>query len=322
MPPKTPTTAPSPACVLVPGAGGAAGIGAIKALRMAGYRGRIVSTDMDPLSPGLKLADVGHVLPAAAHADFFPRALELIRRERVEVILPTSGFDTPAYSHHLDELRAAGVVVVGCSAEVMETCQDKWRFHQRVQGRFPVPRTFLEPSSDLAFPCFVKPIRGKGSRGIALCPDRESLERRLAETSGLLIQDYLPGQEYSVDVLADLDGRPVAAVPRLRLTVNEGISVRGRVVHDAEIEKLCRNLAQELGVQGPVCMQLRRDASGAPCFMEVNPRMGGGTMFSVLAGVNLPACCLDLAMGRPLPKLTFSEITVVRYYEEIVLDKV
>ena len=69
---------------------------------MAGYRGRIVSTDMDPLSPGLRLADVGVVLPAAASDDFFPRALELIRAQGVDVILPTSGFDTPAYARHLD----------------------------------------------------------------------------------------------------------------------------------------------------------------------------------------------------------------------------
>src|SRR5262245_11727533 len=114
----TGTAASTPSCVLVPGAGGAAAIGAIKALRLAGYRGRIVATDVDPLSPGLRLADVGALLPPAASEAFLPRALELIRREAVEVILPTSGFDTPAYARQDRELRAVGVLAVGCPRDV------------------------------------------------------------------------------------------------------------------------------------------------------------------------------------------------------------
>jgi carbamoyl-phosphate synthase large subunit len=305
--------------VLIPGAGGAAGIGAIKALHLAGYRGRIVATDSDPLSPGLEMADVGAVVPPAAAPDFFLRAREIIRDEGVEVILPTSGFDTPVYAAHDGELHAAGVTVVGCGLYAMETCLDKWLFYQRVRDEFPVPRTQLQPSDDLTFPCFVKPIRGKGSQGAALCRDRQALDVRLREGDEVLIQEYLPGDEYSVDVFADLDGRPVVAVPRLHLGRVERVSVRGQVLHHEGIESLCMRLARALRVKGPVSVQLRCDARGEPRLLEVNPRMGGGAFFTALAGINMAALCLDLAARRPLPRLTFSEITVVRYFEEIVL---
>ena len=307
-------------CVLVPGAGGAAGIGAIKALRLAGYRGRIVATDSDPLAPGLRLADVGAVLPPAAAEDFVPHALDLVRTWHVDVILPTSGFDTPVYARCTSELAAAGARAIGSPPDVMETCLDKWRFHEHVRDHLPVARSFRTPPRHLEFPCVVKPVRGKGSRGVWVCADRAALERRLAEEADLLVQEYLPGPEYSVDVLADLEGRPLVAVPRLRLAVRDGVSVRARVEHDPEIERLSLAMAAALGVRGPVCMQLRRDAHAAPRFTEVNPRMGGGTFFAALAGVNLAACCLDLAAGRPLPPLHFAEITVVRYFEEIVVD--
>jgi carbamoyl-phosphate synthase large subunit len=201
----------------------------------------------------------------------------------------------------------------------METCMDKWRFYQRVRDEFPVPKTYREPPRDLEFPCFVKPVRGKGSRRIAVCHSREALEHHLRESDDLLIQEYVPGEEYTVDVAADLDGRPLIAVPRLRLAVKEGISVRGQVLHNPEIESLCLRMATALHVKGPVCMQLKRDANGALRFIEVNPRMGGGTIFTALAGVNMPALCLILAAGRPVPALDFSEITVVRYFEELVL---
>jgi carbamoyl-phosphate synthase large subunit len=306
-------------CVLVPGAGGAAGIGAIKALRLAEYRGRIVAADCDPLSPGLELADAGIVVPPASSPDFFQRALQAIREEGVDVILPTSGFDTPVYAEHQGDLHVAGITAIGCGLHTMQTCVDKWRFYERVRDEFPVPRTYLHLPDDLDYPCFVKPIRGKGGRGTTLCRDRQALELRLREGDDVLIQEYLPGNEYSVDVLADLDGRPIVAVPRLHLARAERVSVRGQVLHHEGIESMCMRLAHSLRVKGPVSMQLRCDAAGRPHFLEVNPRLGGGTFFSALAGVNMAALCLDLAERRPLRNLEFSEITVVRYFEELVL---
>jgi len=308
-----------PRCVLIPGAGGEAGIGAIKALRLAGYRGRIVATDADPLSAGLELADAGAVLPPAASPDFFDRAIEFIHDEEVDVILPTSGFDTPVYARHEGELRGGGVTAIGCGPFVMETCMDKWRFYECVRRDFPVPLTYQRPVDDLEFPCIVKPMRGKAGRRVSVCRNRETLGRILSEYDDVLIQEYLPGVEYTVDVLSDLDGRPLVAVPRVRLAVKEGISVRGQTIHDGEIESLCLRLAAALLLKGPVCMQLKRDRDGAPRFIEVNPRMGGGTIFAALAGVNMAALSLALAAGRPLPPLRFSEITVVRYFEELVL---
>lgn len=309
-----------PRCVLIPGAGGAAGIGAIKALRLAGYRGRIVATDSDPLAPGLELADFGTVVPPAASPSFFTRAAEIITAEGVEVILPTSGFDTPVYAAHEGELHSAGVTVIGCGLYAMQACTDKWRFYELVRGEFPVPRTYMTPPDDIEFPCFVKPIRGKGSRGATVCRNRDALNHRLREANdGLIIQEYLPGSEYSVDVFVDLDSRPIVAVPRLHLMAEERVSVRGQVIHDEGIESLCMRLAASLRLKGPVSMQLKCDAAGAPRLLEVNPRMGGGTFFAALAGVNMAALCLDAAVRRPLPSLEFSEITVVRYFEELVL---
>jgi carbamoyl-phosphate synthase large subunit len=272
-----------PARVLVPGAGGAAAIGAIKALRMAGYRGQIVATDVDALSPGLELADVGAVLPRATAPDFLPRAMELMRRERVEAVLPTSGAELPVLAAHAETLRAAGVTVVGCDADVIETCVDSARFAARVGADFPLARE-------------QQPWPREGLMGAA---------------SG--------GATYAVDVLCDLAARPLVAVPRLRLAVNDGVSVRGQVLHDEGIETLALRLALALGVKGPACVQLHRGSDDVVRVVEVQPWLGAAAFFSALAGVNLAACCLDLAAGRPLPALRFVEIAVARYFEEIVL---
>ena len=84
--------------VLIPGAGGAAGIGAIKSLRMCDFQGKIVSTDADILSAGLYLADESYVLPLATNPSFLQEAMKIIEKEHMDIILPTSGFDIVPYS--------------------------------------------------------------------------------------------------------------------------------------------------------------------------------------------------------------------------------
>jgi carbamoyl-phosphate synthase large subunit len=313
-----PAAAPT---VLIPGAGGDAAIGAIRSLRRAGFPGRLVTSDADPMSPGFFLADAYGVLPTIKDPGFFAAALRLIEREAVQVVLPTSGFDTIVYAERRTELEQLGITVVVSPHDAVQTCIDKWRFYQAVNGRFPIPRTVLSAAEVESFPCFVKPIRGKGSRGVALCRSAEELAAQLAARDDLLIQEYLPGEEYSVDVLSDLDGRALVAVPRVRLATKVGISVRGRIVRDREIEATCLGLADYLGLRGPSCIQLRRDPEGTAKLLEVNPRMGGGTIFATLAGVNLAALTLDLVRGIPVTIPEPREITILRHYDEIVVPE-
>jgi carbamoyl-phosphate synthase large subunit len=306
--------------VLVSGGGGAAAISTIKSLRMGGFDGRIVATDAEPLSAGLYLADAFRVVPKAKDPAFFPSVTRLIEEERIGVIFPTSGFDIYEFARHKRELEAAGVVVAMSDLDAMTTCENKWEFYLKSHGAFPLPETSRDPAGWTRFPCFVKPTFGKGSRGTHRCLTRGELEFHTAEGRDLLIQEYLPGEEYTVDVLSDLSGTPLCAVPRVRLETKDGISSKGKVVRDGELERLCLELARHLGLKGPTCMQLKRDDSGRPKFMEVNPRIGGGSMFTTLAGVNIPMLLLDVIAGTRIAPPTPKEIVVLRYYEEVVLD--
>lgn len=307
------------ATVLVTGGGGAAAISAIKSLRMGGFDGRIVSADADPLSAGLYLADAFRVLPRASDPAFFPAVERLIDEEKVDVIFPTSGFDIYEFARHKPALEAKGIAVAMSDLDAMLTCANKWEFYLKTHGAFPMPETSVDPAAWQRFPCFVKPVFGKGSRNAYRCATRAELEHYCAQFADMLIQEYLPGDEYTVDVLSDLAGMPLLAVPRARLETKEGISSKGRVFRDGLMERLCLDIARHLGLKGPTCMQLKRDAAGHLKFLEINPRMGGGSMFTTLAGVNIPMLLLDVVAGRSIARPQPEEIVVLRYYAEVVL---
>ena len=175
-------------------------------------------------------------------------------------------------------------------------------------------------ATDWEFPVFAKPRQGAGSRGVRLVPDADAL-RALPEDQDLIVQEFLPGEEYSVDVIADAAHRVVAAVPRTRARVDSGVAIAGRTVHDRELEDAAARIAEAIGLVGVANVQLRRDRSGRAVLLEVNPRFPGALPLTIAAGVDIPSLVVDLFLGRELPeRLPFREIATVRFLEDIILD--
>lgn len=153
-----------------------------------------------------------------------------------------------------------------------------------------------------------------------LVPDRAALEA-LPTDEDLIVQDYLPGEEYSVDVIADAQGNVVAAVPRTRARVDSGVAIAGRTVRDPELETTASSLAQAIGLVGVANVQLRRDRAGRAVLLEINPRFPGALPLTIAAGVDIPSLVVDLFLGRELPaKVPFREVASVRFLEDVIVE--
>ena len=74
-----------------------------------------------------------------------------------------------------------------------------------------------------------------------------------------------------------------------------------------------------LGLKGPVCIQLKEDENGVPKFIEVNPRFGGGTYFTTLAGVNFVEIIIRILENKEILITEPKPIKVIRHFEEIVI---
>ena len=67
----------------------------------------------------------------------------------------------------------------------------------------------------------------------------------------LLISEYLPGEEYSVDCLAK-KGEAILVVPRVRKKTINGISVQGEFIKDDKIICYCAQIIHELQLHGNI----------------------------------------------------------------------
>ena len=309
--------------ILISCAGGPAAIGAIKSLRQIDFKGNIVTIDCDPLSVGKYLSDINYIVSLSSSKIYWNEVLNIIKKEKITIIIPTGDSDIKHFSKNRKLLEKLGVSVFMSDYDSIIKCQDKKLFFDYCYPEFPLPFTSSN-YKDLKFPMFAKPEYGSGSRGVKICnkiSDIKTLDKEesVHRSSNYIFQEYLPGQEYTVDVLCDLDSNPLIVIPRKRLQIKAGISSKGQTIKHKQIENLCKKLCIYLELKGPVCIQLKDDLKGTPKFIEVNPRLGGGTYFTTLAGVNFLDLILKIKNKQEYNIPDFKEITVLRYYEEIVI---
>jgi carbamoyl-phosphate synthase large subunit len=308
--------------MLITGAGGAAAISVHKALKHLPYR--FFMADMDVHAAGLYLVEASQrlILPRGDNPDFVTALLKLVQEHQISVLIPTVEAEMIALAPHQDLFKYLGIKLMMPQSMPLEICLDKWKLMQAATGVVPVTQSKIYDEQTnlfaLQFPMIAKPRRGAGSTGIFKINALSDLAT-IPQDGTYMLQKYLPGKEYSVDVLADENGKVYAAVPRERLKVDSGIAVAAKTVSHELLEGLAADLVEHLKLGYVVNVQFKCNANGIPCLLEINPRFPGTMPLTVASGVNMPLLALKMMFGYlPTPQeCQFTETAVVRYLEEI-----
>lgn len=312
-----------PGRVLVTGAGGPSGISVMRSVESPSIT--TFAGDIDPYAAGLYLvaAEQRRILPRGDDPAFTDRVAELCEQDRIDVLVPTVDSELLPLARERDRFAAAGVTLVLASEETLAVCLDKWALDARCRGEVRTPQTWLVDETfdplEPELPVIVKPRSGSGSRGIRLLGAREQLSA-LERDGTLLVQEHLPGPEYSLDVLADAQGEVLAVVPRARLKVDSGIAITGRTLHDPVLEQFGADVARLIGLTTVANVQAKEAADGRPALLEVNPRFPGTMPLTIAAGVDMPSLAVGEALGAPAPSgptpLPFEDVAMVRTFTE------
>jgi carbamoyl-phosphate synthase large subunit len=297
--------------LLITDAGGACAVGVLKSLKSR-KDVKITACDANPLASGLYLADKNYTIPTIYDTDFVDVMFSILKREKIDVIFPTGGIDLLWWSDNKDTFEDMGVTLMMSDYKSIQKCVDKLLFYETCKDNFLLPKTYTEFQG---YTMFMKPVHGKGSVGARLITPHN----QIPTDQPYLFQENLPGVEWTIDALCDMDGNPLSVIPRKRLEVKAGISTKGVIQLNKHIIAECTDMCRFLNLKGPICLQMKEDESGNPKFIEINPRLGGSTIFATHAGVNFPSILLDMYLGKDISIDTPKEYTILRYYEEMVI---
>ena len=296
----------------------------VKAFRAAGAVA--LGADADPLAPALYHADRHAIVPRIADPGYVVALAALVSEHDVRLIVPLNDLDHPVLSRARDELAPALLLLP--EADVCARMSDKLEAHRFfVEHGIPSPRSWLpeEVPADARFPLLVKAREGFGSRHIYRADDPEQLDFFLRyTTASSFVQERCMGEEFSIDVFSDMEGRCLNAIPRTMLLSKGGESIKGASIQDRELIEHGARVAETVGIKGPANVQCFREPDGSLPVTDVNTRFGGGFPLPLAAGSRYPELALALARGeRPEPRLgEFEEgVFMTRFFSEICLER-
>jgi carbamoyl-phosphate synthase large subunit len=284
-----------------------------------------LAADANPLAPALYHADRYELVPRIDDADYVPALRRLVDAHDVRLIVPLTDLDQAILARARDEL---GALVLLPDADTVERLGDKYLAHVLFEERgIPSPNTWLpdEVPADAGFPLLVKARAGFGSRHIYRAADRGELDFFLRYTPvDSIVQACLPGEEFSIDVFCDLEGRCLNAIPRTMIESKGGESIKGMTIKDEILIEFGCFVSETLALVGPANVQCFREPDGTHLVTDINSRFGGGFPLPLAAGGRYPELALALARGeRPEPRLgDFREgIVMTRFFADLSLTK-
>lgn len=309
--------------ILLTGAGGAAAISVWKSLSA---EHEIFMADIDPCAAGLYLvpAERRLIIPKGNHASFIETLLKLCELHHINLFIPTVDTELAPVSAAMNAFHAINTKVPLSTPAALKTCFDKYALLNHCQSVIPVPNFILLNRENINtltdFPYFAKPRSGAGSTGAIVIRDKSMLATLPLDNS-YLVQELLPGDEYSVDTYFDVNHQPIAAVPRLRMKIDSGIAVASRSVKSPTLEQLAIKTGQAVGIQYVANIQFKQAKDGTFKLLEINPRFSGTLPLTCAAGADIPKLMIKEINGEPLTGLVpYRELMVVRYWTEKYIE--
>ena len=320
--------------VLVTGSTAPGFVSIARSLRLSKtYNFKIIATDYRETISSRFFSDKSYVLTHNYLPEFPTELIEVCEKENVDVLLPIHTDDQLPICNKLKAFRDSGVepAVVVTDSELLDTILNKRKlmeYCEKVIGVQTPDFSYASSSASLAQivnsfgypekPVVIKPSYSNGSRGFRILD--EQLDRRelffkekptgiystlnrVIEDIGdefpeLIVMEYLPGTEYTIDVLCR-KGRTFAILPRLRSKLIGGITTSGVLVEDSDIETIreySKQIVEGFGLSYNVGLQMKENHEGVPLLLEINPRLQGTTIMSVQGGVNIPEMMVQMAL--------------------------
>jgi hypothetical protein len=156
------------------------------------------------------------------------------------------------------------------------------------------------PACPGALPGFLRPNHGRGSRNAFKVESREALDLLEQLVPDNIVTEFLPGKEYTIDCLSDLEGKLLGHCTRERIYISNGITKIGVTVENIAISNMAKRIADCLKTAGPWFFQVKENSLGVPMLTEINLRVGGTSGLSRIAGFNHILMATRLFLGEPV----------------------
>ncbi len=292
--------------------------------KAVGNDGKVIATDMSDLAPAVYEADKFYKVPRMTDPGYIDVIFDICKKEHIKGVLTLIDPELSLLAKHKEDFAALGVTVVGSSYELCERALDKMEMYQWLNAHgYRCAKSYTDKEKFYAdveagcitYPVFVKPVRGSASIAISKVYDKETVELLFAHNDGLMIQEFLSGQEIGADVYIDMiSGEVVSIFTKKKIVMRAGETDKAVSFKDEKLFHLIEDFVKESGWSGQIDIDIF-DVSGEYYISEVNPRFGGGYPHAYECGCDHMQMILNNLYGK------VNEKTIGAYEDDIYMMK-
>lgn len=271
-------------------------------------KGTVIATDMSALAPAIYEAEKYYIVPRMSDPTYLDVILDICRKEDITGVLSLIDPELSILAEHVDDFKAVGTTVIGSTYELCKMSLDKFQMYNwLVEHGYRCAKSYMDKDAFYAdvdaglitYPVFVKPSRGSASISISKVYDRETVELLFAHEDGLMIQEFLDGQEIGADVYIDMVSHEVVSIfTKKKLKMRAGETDKAVSFKDEKLFALIEQFVKEAGYNGQIDIDIF-EVNGEYYISEVNPRFGGGYPHAYESGADHMALIANNLNGIP-----------------------
>lgn len=247
--------------------------------------GKVIATDMSNLAPAIYEADKYYIIPKMTKPGYLDVVLDICKKEKITGILSLIDPELSLLAKNREKFEAIGTTVIGSSYALCEMSLDKFLMYNWLETHgYRCAKSYIDKDAFFAdveagritYPVFIKPARGSASNSISKVYDRETVELLFDHEDGLMIQEFLDGQEIGADIYTDMVSHKVVSIfTKKKLKMRAGETDKAVSFQDEKLFALIVRFVKEAGYNGQIDIDIF-DVNGEYYISEVNPRFGGG----------------------------------------------
>ncbi|MGE7880575.1 ATP-grasp domain-containing protein [Bacillus sp. NPDC094077] len=301
-----------------------------EALKQEGIKGKIFTADLKETAPTIYFSDKHFIVPHVNEEGYISELLKICRSEMIDLIIPLIDTELMLLANNAKVFEGIGVKVLVSSMELNKIANNKkYTYNFFVSNNIPTPRIYSDEEierKEYQFPLLIKPYDGSSSKGVTKIMNEKELEFFKEYIPNAMIQEYVSGEEYTIDIMVDFYGNIKTIVPRLRIETRAGEVSKGMTKKDIDIIKAAEIVTKALpNPIGCITLQCFKKEDGQITFIEINPRFGGGIPLSIEAGANFPLWTIKMCQGEVFTDRDFNwreNLTMLRYDEAVFMESI
>ena len=297
-------------------------------------KGKVIATDMSNLAPAIYDADKYYIVPRMTEDGYIDVILDICKKEKISGVLSLIDPELSLLAENKENFEAVGTKVIGSSYELCEMSLDKMKmFEWLTSHNYKCANSYMDKGQffkdvddgEITYPVFVKPARGSASIAISKVYDKETIELLFSHDEGLMIQEFLDGQEIGADVYIDMiSGEIVSIFTKKKIKMRAGETDKSVSFKDDKLFELIKRFVSEAGYRGQIDIDIF-DIDGEYYISEVNPRFGGGYPHAYESGADHMKLIVNNLNGNAndciISENYESGIYMMKYNEILIKDE-